>query len=417
MAILPKEPSSCHWELIQVLAWVFLRDQELVERLADPGYRQQEYYWAEVILPDGRKTLAKQNAGPVNDVTLDVTAAYEELYEDKAKYFRNSKVACDAIIRELANKNLTAWGFENDRGNLIEIPQIQWTELTIHFNRHLVASPQNISSTASSWHGIKFQSADILRVWPPGIATKVPTMIDTVPDGFQSLTSIYQRIREATGLDARVRLYHEQENIGSGGGGANNERQKAFSDLSVEEDKLISEFREFLAIGKVKVWMRGLEEIPSDYWQNEFLGSLAIAHGKYQASSSSQYVGPKEEDPIRHRGKQLLFKAGDLGIVRKRFGLKGDQEGGADGHQPENSIYHSGFPGRGTSKHIIYRELERRVEAGECEPSGKKEAEVLAAWLKAEHPNAHPAKARTIENWFSSDGYFRKKTAHLRATD
>jgi hypothetical protein len=393
---------TAYWELIQVLAWVFLRDRELVERLADPGFRQQQYYWAEVVLPDGRRTDARQNAGPVNDLTLDITASYEELYEDQLPCFKNSQGAIDAIIREMANGNLVGWGFENDRGNLTEIPQIQMTELKIHFYRHPVISPEVTFSEASSWHRVKFRSADVLRIWPPQTTMRVSEMIDTVPEGFQSLRSVYQKVREATRQDERVRVFREQVQDGPGDEVPGENGGRALTDLWQGEDGLRDSFRDFLATGKVGVWMRGPEEIPASYWEDTFCGDLAIAHGTYQVSSSKNFSGPKEEDPIRHRGKQLLFKREDLEIVFGTF----DADGGSE--EPQ---YRTGTEGRPTSWHLVRAECERRVAAGESEFKATKEAEELLKWVKDKHPKAPLLTQKTIYNRLTSDSYFMKLRA------
>jgi hypothetical protein len=58
----------------------------------------------------------------------------------------------------------------------------------------------------------------------------------------------------------------------------------------------------------------------------------------------------------------------------------------------------SGAPGKPSSMHLILDEHERRRVAGKTAQSREAEGEALAAWLRATHPTAPPAKAKTIRD-------------------
>jgi hypothetical protein len=66
-------------------------------------------------------------------------------------------------------------------------------------------------------------------------------------------------------------------------------------------------------------------------------------------------------------------------------------------------IYSTGAPGKPTSRHLVAQELKRREEAEETCDSQTKEAEVLAAWLKATHPLAPPMGGKAIQNSLRSE--------------
>lgn len=58
----------------------------------------------------------------------------------------------------------------------------------------------------------------------------------------------------------------------------------------------------------------------------------------------------------------------------------------------------TGVAGRPTSLHLIQPEHARRLALGEAQEKVSKEAEHLAAWLVAQHPEAPRMTAKTIEN-------------------
>jgi hypothetical protein len=69
----------------------------------------------------------------------------------------------------------------------------------------------------------------------------------------------------------------------------------------------------------------------------------------------------------------------------------------------------TGAPGRPTSIHLVVAEFERRAKAGNIERNLPTQSEVLARWLKANHPRHPPLKPKTIENKLRHD--YRRLTA------
>jgi hypothetical protein len=58
----------------------------------------------------------------------------------------------------------------------------------------------------------------------------------------------------------------------------------------------------------------------------------------------------------------------------------------------------TGVPGRPTSIHLVEAEFVARCDRKEVKASLAEEAEVLAAWLRNEHPNSPRLTAKTIKN-------------------
>lgn len=67
-------------------------------------------------------------------------------------------------------------------------------------------------------------------------------------------------------------------------------------------------------------------------------------------------------------------------------------------YEPATEITGSGSPGRTTSKHLFMAEHRRRCEAGIALAAVKAEVAHLEAWMRAHHPGAPGATAKTIEN-------------------
>jgi hypothetical protein len=59
---------------------------------------------------------------------------------------------------------------------------------------------------------------------------------------------------------------------------------------------------------------------------------------------------------------------------------------------------HTGAPGAPSSSHLVLQELKKRIESGRVEQSLRRQAEVLAEWLKENHPNLRTMTPGTIEN-------------------
>ena len=71
-------------------------------------------------------------------------------------------------------------------------------------------------------------------------------------------------------------------------------------------------------------------------------------------------------------------------------------------------ITHTGAPGRPSAMHLIEKEVRRRSEAGELAESRTKEAGALHNWIKGAHKDLPPPTPKTIANFLSKDGLFRR---------
>ena len=70
---------------------------------------------------------------------------------------------------------------------------------------------------------------------------------------------------------------------------------------------------------------------------------------------------------------------------------------------PDETLSHSGAPGRPTSRHLVKGELMRRLEPDEpLADSITAEAEFLSRWLETKYPKHPPLSAKSIKNAFPS---------------
>ena len=151
-----------YWNLLQVLAWVYLGDRKPVGAVAD-DVNDYGSYWSEEGLPGAEEVeLLEVPANRPHMNTMANTAAW-----NGGPAFENLNHAKAAILNELQLGNLKAIGLEDSEGNPSEVPQESWAYL--NFADHPPrAVPSGRGWSAATWYDLKFKSADVLALWPPG---------------------------------------------------------------------------------------------------------------------------------------------------------------------------------------------------------------------------------------------------------
>ena len=148
-----------YWNLIQTLAWVYLRTDELV-RLADDEVDDWGMHKEELTTPDGNTAL--------RDVANDKPGAlHVEMYGFGEAKFSKLSDAATAIIRELQTGNITCYGVANNTGDLTQIQKTAWADLKFFYDPNL-AAPQDFMTRrhVTRWHGLKFKRGEIVTQWP-----------------------------------------------------------------------------------------------------------------------------------------------------------------------------------------------------------------------------------------------------------
>jgi hypothetical protein len=94
-----------YWNLIQVLAWVWLGDRETV-CIASDGVTDHGTFWMEHrVPPDGHRELIETSSGPVTHLKLCIIGASK--YGDAAPPIDTAK---EQVLSALREGNLRAWG-------------------------------------------------------------------------------------------------------------------------------------------------------------------------------------------------------------------------------------------------------------------------------------------------------------------
>jgi hypothetical protein len=173
-----------YWNLTQLLAWVYLGDRRLVQRAAD-GQNDHGSFLQEAVLPgsgthyllpDSHKELVAGSANPTSPIHLELTAAYKG-----GAHNSTLEDAENEAIAVLQQGRLRAIGLENDQGNPLDVPQIQWAELRFEWDPPRAVPKHVERAGASHWYNLKFVRSEVLEIWPDPLALPAGAEIQTEP--------------------------------------------------------------------------------------------------------------------------------------------------------------------------------------------------------------------------------------------
>lgn len=130
-----------YWNLIQTLAWVHLRKDDLV-KLADDDVTD---------VSNGRPTV----------LLIELYGSqYGASYKSVAK-------AGEALIKKLQINTIVCYGIANNNGELKEIPAAAWADLKFLYDPDIAAPKNPIGRiNTTKWHRLKFKVSEILKFWP-----------------------------------------------------------------------------------------------------------------------------------------------------------------------------------------------------------------------------------------------------------
>jgi hypothetical protein len=159
-----------YWTYMMVLAWVYFRERPLVEKVADSAVNRRTFYQQE-RLPDGRIEMVETDVGPMT--LLSLTLLGNQRRENSGTVGLTPLMTCAeahaTIWEKLVANTLTAYGLENDVGNLQEIPSLWWADGKVYEDRdgRLYAGPTDVFRTgATRWYGLLFKRHQVLDAWP-----------------------------------------------------------------------------------------------------------------------------------------------------------------------------------------------------------------------------------------------------------
>ena len=132
--------SDPYLNLAQLLAWVYIRDPDAV----------RDY----------------SNANPQRLDAAGIYITIVQMREQRHLPCDEELIACGAILHELREGRLVAYGLENGTGALKEIPTLQWVDMETYFAPDC-AKPTDFSRRgATEWRELKFKREQVLALWP-----------------------------------------------------------------------------------------------------------------------------------------------------------------------------------------------------------------------------------------------------------
>lgn len=166
---------SPYWNLVQVLAWVYLGDRGLVRRAADEVTDHGEFL-QRARMPDGREDLVATPAGRPTPLTLELTASYMggRAYDGLDQVYQE-------VLASLQNGALTCIGSKNGQGDPKTIPTVHWAGLRFYEDPLRAGPIDSTRDGATWWADLKFRRSEILAIWPDPFAapTTLPTPEET----------------------------------------------------------------------------------------------------------------------------------------------------------------------------------------------------------------------------------------------
>jgi hypothetical protein len=143
-----------YWNLLQVLAWVSLRDRELVCKAADDA------------------------TPPVTTLRFDIMATIRAA--SRRAVFCEREDAEQAVRYAAQAEKLTVTGLKNGHGDRMPIPGPFWADLVF---KHPHSSPPYATSrdadfNAAQWHRLMFRRSEVLAILPAVQAVPTVTFLD-----------------------------------------------------------------------------------------------------------------------------------------------------------------------------------------------------------------------------------------------
>ena len=143
-----------YWNLLQILAWVCLRNRGMVCKAANDAI------------------------APVTTLRFDIMAAMHAA--SRGVVFYDREEAERAIRYAAQDEKLTVTGLRNGRGDRTYIPRLAWADLVFKFplDSPTYATPWNDGSDALQWHALMFRRSEVLALWPAVPIVPTITFLD-----------------------------------------------------------------------------------------------------------------------------------------------------------------------------------------------------------------------------------------------
>ena len=169
------------WTLIEVIAWITLRNPAVVRDAAPETMREGGTFYAEHRLPDGRTEMVAETGLPgVSRMRLDMLATYAKREEPAAQVLMLHEAEA-ALLTALRAGQLTAHGKPDGREPRAMEPR-DWRGLILREQQPgtLIALPAK--DIGQCWSNVTLPQKVVVALWPAQVAESIMRTIPEVSD-------------------------------------------------------------------------------------------------------------------------------------------------------------------------------------------------------------------------------------------
>lgn len=155
-----------HWNLLQVLAWIYTGDRTAVAECS-AAVTDHGSIWQQLMLPDGRQELVNTPAERPGFISLYVRASWNG--GAATKTFADAR---REFLTALESENLIAMGVRNGQGEVQKIDPMTLYDAEIWEVRGApeIGPRRYHQSGATRWSQVRMRRDAVLAVWPDPLA-------------------------------------------------------------------------------------------------------------------------------------------------------------------------------------------------------------------------------------------------------
>ena len=155
-----------YWSYFMVLAWVVVRDPEIVNLAGDAG-RDQETYDEEIVARNGAKLVILNKVRSRDEAWLETRIVLDRMEDGQPVAFENVEDAAKAINIELQRGTVSASGLRQGYGDVEVIGPENWPHLKMMWGPngdHVVVSAKG---PGPRWNDPRWRRDEVLKCWAP----------------------------------------------------------------------------------------------------------------------------------------------------------------------------------------------------------------------------------------------------------
>jgi len=366
------------WTLPMAVAWIAYRSPDAVRNWWQ-DYRKEFLVWnfrEWRVGPDG----------PVNEghflesrpaATLSLLQMADAM-RNNTDGLMSAQEAIEALWLAMQRGAFEATGVDEQAGRRVPISREQWVDLTCfeERGRDVVGAAPNRGHINTRYRDIALPAEAIRSLWPsrPKLAPILPELVKPEGSGYMP-------------------LYCAAQWIATQGG----------SEIFDPCDEII--------------WKAAYDQLLARIASDE-IKVIGIRNGERQPVPGYHFAGCRVDYPFAEPALELLLSEdtylSSCVFLDETHWLEGydDSLENRRGRQWGRLMVlkadvakcwpfeppRSGAPGRPSSMYLVEAEFAARCQRNEVADTVKTESEILADWLKSEHPNSPPASAKAIRN-------------------